>query len=151
MKIIKTTVSLLIVLSCITTHAQAFKKKHIRKLENLDIPFKMEYSQREQATKDLHQILHFDFKRRAKNTFGSSLMTIGIGGLVGGALLINAKNYHGKTSGLYTILGGTCFLVGAAGVGTSIPLFIGARKSRKERDKLKLLYESETMKNTSAF
>ncbi|WP_273567982.1 hypothetical protein [Maribacter halichondriae] len=140
-------IGLLFLTSSMLTHSQEFKERHVRKLENLGIKYKAEYSFNEQATKDLHQVLHHDFKRRAKNTVGASLLTVGVGGLVGGALIMRGRNYHGERNasagGLQTFAGLLCFGVGAAGVGTSIPLFVGARKSKKRRDQLRKSYEMD--------
>ena len=137
MDVKKHIISLLFIISSMIMYSQEFKQRHIRKLENLDIPFKAEYSMSEQATKDLHHSLHHDFKRKAKITVGGSLLTVGIGGLVGGALLMNGAQYDHQ--GLTSIAATGCFLVAAAGVGTSIPLFVGARKSKKLRDKIKTM------------
>lgn len=142
----KYSISLLLLICCIITYSQDFKERHIRKLENLDIPFKTEYSTNEKATKDLHQILHYDFKRKAKNTVGATLLTIGLGGLVGGVVLSREAKYdrHGFTQ----IAAGGFFVVGAAGISTSIPLFVGARKTSRKRDRLKTLYRLGATHNT---
>ena len=129
------------------TYSQEFKERHIKKLENLGIQYKTEYSFSQQATKDLHQVLHYDYKRRAKNTVGTSLFTLGIGGLIGG-MLMSKKNQYDR-HGFGSIAAGGSFLVGAAGIGTSIPIFISAGKTRKKRDQLKLIYQQDSIYNTS--
>jgi len=142
----KSILTIFLTINCMLTNSQEFKERHIRKLENHGIIYKTEYSFSEQATKDLHQILHYDFKRRAKKTVGFSLLTVGMGGLVGGVLLMN-QNSNNSGAPQSFILGVFCYAAGAAGVGTSIPLFVSAGKSKKNRDKLKLLYQSEATRN----
>ena len=66
MKKYNSIITIFLSLSFLMTNAQEFKERHIRKLLNHVIIYKTEYSFSEQATKDLHQVLYYDFKRRAK-------------------------------------------------------------------------------------
>lgn len=141
---IKTISICMFLIACSTIHAQEFKERHIKKLENLGIQYKTEYSFSQEATKELHQLLHYDFKRRAKNTVAASLLTVGVGGLVGGIFILKDQNEY--TSWITQIGGGLVLAVGTAGIGTSIPLFISAKKSRKRRDKLKMKYLESSIK-----
>lgn len=144
---IKTICICLALIASVNMSSQDFKERHIIKLENLGIEYKTEYSFSQEATKDLHQLLHYDFKRSAKNTVAASLLTVGVGGLVGGTLILTNKNSY--SSGLTQFAGGLVFAIGAAGAGTSIPLFVSARTSRKNRDLLKMKYMDDLIDNAS--
>tara|TARA_R110002167_G_scaffold23281_13_gene82750 strand:- start:658 stop:1158 length:501 start_codon:yes stop_codon:yes gene_type:complete len=143
----KTRVLLLfLAISTLSTYGQEFRERHIQKLESLGIPYNPEYSTNAQATKDLHQVLYFDFKRKAKITTGSVLLTVGLGGLIGGILLINDESNNGKAHApreVEVITGIGCLALGATGVGISIPMFISAKKHKKNRDELKKTYQSD--------
>ncbi|GAB5476433.1 MAG: hypothetical protein Mars2KO_45320 [Maribacter sp.] len=133
----------LILLSTLT-YAQEIKERHIRKLKNLDVTYKTDYVNNERINQDLHQLLHYDFKRRSRNAVGTALAAVGVSGLAGGFLLVGTKNSYGEGSILYSTLGVGCILVGTASIGTSIPIFIGARKNRKKRDQLRAMYSKKS-------
>ncbi len=151
MKTKKYIMSLLIVLNGILGYSQEFKGRQIKKLENMGIPFEAKYSNNPQAIEDLHQVLRYNTKHKVKHTVAATIFNIGVGALIGGTLLLKEGNQSKDGFGsLFHKTGGTLVLAtGAVGVGGSILIFRGARKSRKKRDKLKLLYQNQSSINTT--
>lgn len=123
--------------------SQDFKKHEIKRLHSFGIQLEPYKQMNEHYAFDLSTILKKERKRRTNKTVGIILTTIGTLSTSFGVLILSNRSENGEGRAIQETVGGMFVGAGIVSGGVSIPLFISAKKKRKERDRLIKKYTSE--------
>lgn len=127
----------LFLLSTLSSNAQEFSKKELKRLSRLEINLPQKDSITNQINSDFNEILFLERKRKSNKTSGiilSSLSALSIATGVG--IIANPVESTGHENAYRNLIGGVLIASGAIEGGIGIPLLFVSKRKKRQRDLL---------------